>query len=254
MIDWPFLDGIPMANDPKPEDFDTTKVAWASAPLAHVMVVRSRNQRTQTDGLMILLVPAEDRYPLELWWVGENGELAACDGMTASITDEVSGVPIDSHPGIVLVSRLLLGVLAEFSEHRPALRAARERGEHRPRVKSDGTTVPVTFKLCRDVKVDVRAELKAFAQQRRHPGSRRGACAPSVRFKVQGYWRNQPHGPRNTLRRMQWIPSGGWHGPEGAPLAVRAHVLVDGAELREVSSGVCPTPSPSSSAPTAAKP
>jgi hypothetical protein len=37
------------------------------------------------------------------------------------------------------------------------------------------------------------------------------------RWIVSGHWRNQPHGPGQSLRRQTWVPS---HvkGPEGAPL------------------------------------
>ena len=47
----------------------------------------------------------------------------------------------------------------------------------------------------------------------------------NVRWVVSGHWRNQAHGPDQSLRRRQWIPSY-TKGPDGAPLLITEKVNV----------------------------
>ena len=55
--------------------------------------------------------------------------------------------------------------------------------------------------------------------------SQQGTGAPlAVRFIVRGHWRNQPHGPGRTLRKMTWIQPH-WKGPEDAPTSNVTHVV-----------------------------
>lgn len=56
-------------------------------------------------------------------------------------------------------------------------------------------------------------------------GDGSGAIEFSHRFIVRGFWRNQPCGPRNSERRLQWIPPY-IKGPEGKPLVTRETVRV----------------------------
>lgn len=48
---------------------------------------------------------------------------------------------------------------------------------------------------------------------------------PDHRYIVRGFYRNQQYGPRNSLRRRQWIPPF-VKGPEGAPLIVKDSVRI----------------------------
>ena len=56
------------------------------------------------------------------------------------------------------------------------------------------------------------------------PG-RQGEAHYSHRFIVRGFWRNQPYGPRNSLRRKQWIPPY-VKGPADKPLVVKETVRI----------------------------
>lgn len=51
-----------------------------------------------------------------------------------------------------------------------------------------------------------------------------GGVTRAHRWLVSGHWRNQPYGPRNSLRRPTWIAP---HiaGPEGAPFTNRVNLL-----------------------------
>ena len=42
------------------------------------------------------------------------------------------------------------------------------------------------------------------------------------RTPVAAFWRNQPWGPRNSLRRMQLIPRS-WRGPEDGPMKTKVY-------------------------------
>lgn len=43
-----------------------------------------------------------------------------------------------------------------------------------------------------------------------------------VRTRVAGHWRNQPHGPQNSLRKLLWIQPF-WRGAEDAPVSTPKH-------------------------------
>lgn len=46
-----------------------------------------------------------------------------------------------------------------------------------------------------------------------------------VRTRVSGHWKNQPHGPRNSLRKLIFVAPY-WKGPEDAPINTPGHKLV----------------------------
>lgn len=145
---------------------------------------------------------------------------------------------IDADPiaaDAVLFMRFVLGAIAELIQHRPAGLGASPRS---PRRKSDGRAVPTAYRVTRDVIVDCRPDLEAYRAQRaaaraadaKHPHPH---AAPSVVVNVRGHFKMQPHGPRNTMRKLMWI-DGYKYAPdaEDAPVAVRSHRLrhpADGA-------------------------
>lgn len=47
----------------------------------------------------------------------------------------------------------------------------------------------------------------------------------NVRFRVRGFWRDQPYGKGRALRKRTWIPEH-WRGPEDAPVLIRPRVTV----------------------------
>lgn len=46
----------------------------------------------------------------------------------------------------------------------------------------------------------------------------------NVQVLVAGHWKNQPHGPRMSLRKMMWVEPY-WRGPEEAPIAVNVRTI-----------------------------
>lgn len=71
------------------------------------------------------------------------------------------------------------------------------------------------FMLSAPVKVDLREHVAAALSGKSH-------ASPTVQFLVRGHWRNQTHGPRNSLRRVQWIQPF-WKGPEESRILLRQH-------------------------------
>jgi hypothetical protein len=47
----------------------------------------------------------------------------------------------------------------------------------------------------------------------------------SHRWMVDGHWRNQPHGPNHSLRKLTWI-AGHIKGPDDKPLVVKSTTFV----------------------------
>lgn len=72
------------------------------------------------------------------------------------------------------------------------------------------------FQLGRPVRHDFREAVREYLG-----GERRKL---SVQCFVAGHYKMQPHGPRNSLRKLIWREPF-WRGPEDAPIVVRPHVL-----------------------------
>ncbi len=66
------------------------------------------------------------------------------------------------------------------------------------------------------IKTDLRPEV------RRYLGGERRSL--SVQVLVAGHYKMQPHGPRNSLRKLIWREPY-WRGPEDAPIPIRGHNL-----------------------------
>lgn len=114
-----------------------------------------------------------------------------------------------------LAGRLLLGVLADMatSPRGTGVRAAMLSEAY---FGGGGAAKPTVFKLTRPVRIDCRRTVVEYVAN--------GGRSPLVRSLVRGHWRNQPHGPRSSLRKWIHIEPF-WRGPEDAPIAVRSHIL-----------------------------
>lgn len=115
-----------------------------------------------------------------------------------------------------IMRRAVVGVVLEMmspkSHRTTGLRThAAGRGSMRP-------LAGVTTRLTRDVLVDCRDWVDAKLRGERARGP------VGVQTFVEGYWRNQPCGPKQSLRRLVQVEPH-WRGPADAPIAVRSHVL-----------------------------
>lgn len=70
--------------------------------------------------------------------------------------------------------------------------------------------------LGRPVRTDVREGLRRFLGGE--------GKSPTVQFLVRGHYRNQPHGPQNSKRKIIWIQPH-WKGPEEGLILARPHAI-----------------------------
>jgi hypothetical protein len=74
------------------------------------------------------------------------------------------------------------------------------------------------FQVGKPIQLDCREAVRRFL------GQKRAGAKLSVQVLVRGHWKNQPYGPKHTLRRRQWIEPY-WKGDSEAPIPVRPHVM-----------------------------
>lgn len=90
-------------------------------------------------------------------------------------------------------------------------------GDSSRKRKMDRPTTSATTVLRREVVVDCRDWLTSYMS---HETDR----TLTVQTLVRGHWKRQPCGPASSERRYVHIEPY-WRGPEGAPIAVRSHVM-----------------------------
>lgn len=145
----------------------------------------------------------------------------------SAVREHVEGAVFDEHQqalmkhderALVVIGRLLLNICLAFSD--PGNVRMIGKG-HAPRAPLSTQRPPNLtsrmFELGAPVKVDCRQYVRSYIA-----GDRAGL---SVRMLVRGFWRNQPHGPGQSLRRRQWIEPY-WKGDIGAPILTRDHELL----------------------------
>ncbi len=75
------------------------------------------------------------------------------------------------------------------------------------------------FLLSAPLTIDLRKEVSEYVQ-----GTRKGV-SPKVQFLVRGHWKNQPYGPKQSLRKQIWIKPF-WKGDEEARVLLRRAEIV----------------------------
>ena len=117
-----------------------------------------------------------------------------------------------------LACRVLFGCCAEFDTRTGVVVGPRPKREPPKRGRESALPTEWIVKLTRDVEVDCTESVRSYLQG--HRGSLK------TQHLRRGHWRNQPHGPKSSLRKFIHIEPK-WIGPNGAPIAVRAHRLND---------------------------
>lgn len=120
-----------------------------------------------------------------------------------------------------LAARLVFGCCAEFDTRTGVVIGPRPRLRNVGGGRRSALPSEWVIRLTRAVSIDCRNYVKAYAS------GQRGSI--STQHMTRGHWKNQPHGPRNTLRKFIHVEPY-WSGPDGAPIAVRPHILKKAAE------------------------
>lgn len=197
-------------------DVPSGLLGWPSEYVArHPNGTETRHERTlsfphalvRVDGAGgVTIIPVEEEgRPLSLIQTGSVAEL---------------GDFSHREPSFLLLGRLVLGVCMETT-------CATFKGNRgvpigpRPVQRDPRTGEPKTwtFQLSRDVKVDCREVVKAYAR-----GS--SQTSPSVQSLVRGHWRRQPCGKSGSERKNIFVEPY-WRGPEEAHISLRQHKLVE---------------------------
>lgn len=137
-----------------------------------------------------------------------------CDEGIEECVLEESGFPpygTDTQRVGLLLRRLVANVCHDIAAHHTAVASA---APSSLRLDHHGVALPRGFAIGEPLKLDCRQSIRDYVAGER---SRSPKCITLVR----GHWRNQVHGPRNTLRHLIWIAPF-YRGPDGAPLLVRA--------------------------------
>ncbi len=111
------------------------------------------------------------------------------------------------------ISQVIFGVCAHLQGGGAG--APLEQLPTRARTNERGDPVARTYRLYPVVHSDCRDYVRGYLRGER-------SSVPHVRTLVMGHYRNQPHGPGRSERKVIWIQPH-WRGPEDAPLAVRPH-------------------------------
>jgi hypothetical protein len=116
----------------------------------------------------------------------------------------------------LLASRLVVN-LALSLKYRPSAP-----GEGGRTVHDDHGLDSILYELGRDVKIDsrMRAGARAFCLA----GSRPQEWELAKRFVVRGHWKQQPHGPGRSERKMIFVEPY-WKGPADAPAVSHAYCM-----------------------------
>ena len=119
---------------------------------------------------------------------------------------------------LFLLSRLVLSTCLAMSnpeDVRPVGKCSKGEPLGPPRgVKEPACRV---YRVGHPIELDCRPAVNAFLN-----GTKRDPLA--IQFMVRGFFRQQPYGPRSSLRRSQWIRPF-WKGPSDAPINVRPIVV-----------------------------
>jgi len=123
----------------------------------------------------------------------------------------------------VLVSRLVLNVCLAVADPDQVKLVGSSHKRYKDRQKGarqPGPPEQRVFQVGRPINLDCRDAIQEYIE------GERSARELKVQFLNRGYWRQQPHGPKLSLRRKQWIEPH-WKGPKDAPILQRPHTFKD---------------------------
>lgn len=119
-----------------------------------------------------------------------------------------------------MIGRLILNVCLAMSDpanvKAPKDAKAKKKGKHNERENSEPRIR--TYHLGSTPSIDCREHVAHYMRTGRTGG------ALNVQVMTAGHWRNVPHGPQSSLRRVQWIEPY-WRGPDDAPILVKPTML-----------------------------
>jgi len=134
------------------------------------------------------------------------------------VVNSAFGLDLDDRDGraLELIGRLAICAMMHMTNGAKVKTVGKNHVNYRGRNRGGEAPERHIFQLCHDVKHDVRQVVRDYMNGTGHK--------LNVQLLASGYWRQQPHGPRSSLRRRQFIEPA-WRGPTDAPIAQRKHRL-----------------------------
>ena len=134
------------------------------------------------------------------------------------VVESAFGLDLDDMDGraLELIGRLAICSMMHMTNGAKVKTVGKNHVNYRGRNRGGEAPERHIFQLCHDVQHDVRQVVRDYMNGTGHK--------LNVQLLASGYWRQQTHGPRNSLRRRQFIEPA-WRGPKDAPIAQRKHVL-----------------------------
>jgi len=174
-----------------------------------------------------LLVPnglLGDAQPQRVWCVGaEPRYLVSKTGAVTGWSEEHAGGAVAADMLRSLVRGACV-VLSDPERKRTEGRWGTPAAAPHTRAKRPTGTAPegARYVLAQPVTIDLRDTVTEAITGKRRGGS------PKVQFLVRGHLTHQAHGPRHSLRRVQWIEPF-WKGDPAARVLLRGHRVQDAA-------------------------
>lgn len=153
--------------------------------------------------------------PARIWCVGTTPAFIV--SRLGTINAYLPQAEAASDPAWRALLTLIRGACLALSSPDEFKKEAQHHGSHASKARRNGPPEieQARFLLSAPVKVDLRDRLASVLS-----GAK--GVSPTVQFLVRGHWKNQPHGPRNTLRKTIWVQPF-WKGDEGARVLLRSH-------------------------------
>jgi hypothetical protein len=120
-----------------------------------------------------------------------------------------------------LIGRLVINVCLAMSDPSNVTEVGPNHRAYRQSASQRTTPEPLlrTFQVGKPIKLDFRDRVKEYVLH-----GDRAKSSINVQSLVCGHFKMQPHGPKNTLRKLIWRQPF-WRGPEDAPILVRPHEI-----------------------------
>lgn len=242
VVEGPFA-ALLMSTDAGPEVAEMVVPPWKSflieIPLGLLPCYNDRTEKTiylnrlcvqhvvTSDGHPVWNLVVEGEDGLQLWRHGVRTEqLLQVDREDAWQREDASEFLQDmgtqDERNLLMAGRLVVSLCLALSD--PTVQREQKktkgRGVSKFRLNKSGPEIR-TFVVGKPVSIDCRQTVRDYVE-----GKKRGGRV-TVQFLVRGHWRNQPHGPGNSLRKVIHIEPY-WKGPEDGKIVSKSMSLAGG--------------------------
>jgi hypothetical protein len=121
---------------------------------------------------------------------------------------------------MVLIGRLIVGLCLTLSDPSRMRESKQTKSKKRTYINKKYALKMKNFVVGHPVIIDCRQDIK---NNNLSTSDKKGSPA-TVRTLVRGHWKSQPHGPKNSFRKLIFREPY-WRGPENSPIIKRDHII-----------------------------